>query len=378
MSGPKPRPKIAEIAPYVGGRAKAAGAAHAIKLSSNESPLGASPKAVAAYQAAAAGLHIYPDQHSAALREAIARRHGLEPERVLCGNGSDEILLLLAQAYLGPGDELLHSAHGFLVYPIAARAAGADVITVPERRLTVDVDGLIAHVGPRTRLVMIANPSNPTGTYLPLAELKRLRAGLPQDVLLVIDAAYAEYVRANDYEAGISLVREADNVVMTRTFSKIYGLAGLRLGWAYCPVPVAEALNRIRNPHNTSIAAQHAGIAALADTEHIERSIAHNTQWRDWLTDEIGKLGLVVVPSQANFVLVRFADEAAAEAADAFLTARGLLLRRVAAYGLPDSLRLSIGSEEANRLVVAALADFMARKNLAQKNLTPKNSGAAR
>ena len=359
MSGPKPRPKIAEIAPYVGGRAKLPGVARVIKLSSNESPFGASPGAAQAYQTAAASMHIYPDQHSVALREAIARRHGLEPERIICGNGSDEIFHLLAQAYLGPGDELIHSAHGFLVYPIAARAAGADVIVVPERQLTVDVDGLLAHIGPRTRLVMIANPNNPTGTYLPLSELKRLRAKLSADILLVVDAAYAEYVRANDYEAGISLVRGADNVVMTRTFSKIYGLAALRLGWAYAPAAIAETLNRIRSPFNISIPAQEAGIAALADTGHIDRSIAHNEQWRAWLTTEIGKLGLGVVPSQANFLLIRFADAGAAEAADAFLTGRGLLLRRVAAYGLPECLRLTVGSEEASRLVVAALAEFL-------------------
>jgi histidinol-phosphate aminotransferase len=357
-TGPTPRPKIAEIAPYVGGRTKAPGAARVIKLSSNESPFGASPEAIRAYQEAVQRMHLYPDQHSVSLREAIARRHGLEPERILCGNGSDELFHLLAQAYLGPGDELLHSAHGFLVYPIAARAAGADVVTVPERNLTVDVDALLAQAGPRTKLVMVANPNNPTGTYLPLSELKRLRAGLREDIILVIDAAYAEYVRANDYDAGISMVRESNNVVMTRTFSKIYGLAALRLGWAYGPAAIIETLNRIRSPFNISIPAQEAGIAALADQAHIERSILHNEQWRNWLAGELGKLGLQVVPSQANFLLIRFGDQAKAEAADAFLTARGLLLRHVPAYGLPDCLRVTIGTEEANRLVVAALTEF--------------------
>ena len=359
MTGPTPRPKIAEIAPYVGGRTKAPGVERVIKLSSNESPFGASPAATAAYLAAGAKLHLYPDQHSVALRAAIARHHGLQPDRILIGNGSDELFHLLAQAYLGPGDELLHSEHGFLVYPIAAQAAGADVIIVPERDLTVDVDALLARVGPRTKLVMIANPNNPTGSYLPVPELKRLRAGLPEPVILVIDSAYAEYARANDYEAGLSLVHDAGNVVMTRTFSKIYGLAALRIGWAYGPAAIIETMNRIRSPFNISIPAHEAGIAALADQAHIERSIRHNERWRAWLTDEIGRLGLTVMPSQANFLLIRFGDPARAEAADAFLTAHGLLLRRVTAYGLPDALRMTVAGEEANRLAVAALGDFL-------------------
>jgi len=362
MSPPKPRPKIAEISAYVGGRHKAPGAARVIKLSANETPLGPSPKAVAAYQAGLSSLHIYPDQHYPALREAIAKRHGLEPDRIICGNGSDELFHLLAQAFLGPGDELLHSAHGFLVYPIAARAAGADVIVVPERKFTADVDALLAHVGPRTRLVMIANPNNPTGTYLPLSEIKRLRAGLPPDVLLVLDAAYCEYATANDYESGLELARESDNVVMTRTFSKIYGLAALRLGWAYGPAAITQTINRIRSPFNLSTPAQEAGIAAIADQAHIDRSIAHNETWRRWLTEQMTALGLEVIPSQANFILMRFAGgEKQARAADEFLTARGLLLRQVSAYGLPDCLRLTVGTEEANKLVVAALGEFVGK-----------------
>jgi histidinol-phosphate aminotransferase len=362
MTPPKPRPKIAEISPYVGGRAKLAGQSRVIKLSANETPLGASPKAAAAYQAALGSLHIYPDQHASALREVIAARHGLEAARIVCGNGSDELFHLIAQAYLGPGDELVHSAHGFTVYPIAARAAGGDVVVAPERDLTVDVDALLAHVGPRTRAVMIANPNNPTGTYLPLSEIRRLRDGLPGDVLLVLDAAYAEYASANDYDSGLSMAREADNVVMTRTFSKIYGLAALRLGWAYCPLAVAETLNRIRSPFNLSTPAQAAGIAALEDQGHIDKAAAHNETWRRWLTRELGARGLQVVPSQGNFILIRFAAGArGASAADEFLSARGLLLRRVEAYGLPDCLRLTVGTEEANRLVVAALGEFMSK-----------------
>lgn len=359
MTGPEPRPKIADISPYVGGRAKALGVAHVVKLSANETPFGPSPRARAAFERAAGAMHLYPDQHALALREAIARRFAIEPERIICGNGSDEIFHLIAQAYLGPGDELLHSAHGFLVYPIAARAAGADVIVVPESAFTVDVDALLARMGPRTRAVMIANPNNPTGTYLPQPELMRLRRALPDQVLLVIDAAYADYVRANDYEAGIGMVRQSSNVVMTRTFSKIYGLAALRLGWAYCPAAVADTINRIRSPFNISTPAQEAGIAALEDEAHIERAVAHNEQWRRWVSEEIIKLGLRVVPSQANFILIGFADAAQAQAADEFLTAQGVLLRRVASYGLPQCLRMTIGSEADNRMALEGLRAFL-------------------
>lgn len=357
---PKPRTGIETIAPYVGGRAKMAGVTRVVKLSANETPLGPSPRAVAAYHEAGVALHRYPDGGSTVLREAIARRHGLEADQIVCGNGSDELFHLIAQAYLGPGDEILHSAHGFLVYPIAARAAGADVVVVPEPNLRVDVDGIIARVGPRTRIVMIANPNNPTGTYLTAGEILRLREGLPGDVLLVLDGAYAEYVQRNDFTPGEAMVRGSDNTVMTRTFSKAYGLAGLRIGWAYCPPAIAQTLNRIRSPFNLSIPAQHAAVAALADEAHLTQAVAHNTKWRAWLEQEIAALGLDVVPSAANFVLIRFPAVPGRTAgdADAFLTAQGLLLRQVAAYALPDCLRLTVGLEDDNKAVVAALARF--------------------
>jgi len=358
---PKPRAGIESIAPYVGGRAKMAGLARVIKLSANETPLGASPRAIAAYHEAGNALHRYPDGGSTVLREAIARRHGLEADQIVCGNGSDELFHLIAQAYLGPGDEILHSAHGFLVYPIAARAAGGDVVVVPEPDLRVDVDGLLARVGPRTRIVMIANPNNPTGTYLSTSEVVRLREGLPRDVLLVLDGAYAEYVQRNDFTTGEALVRDGENTVMTRTFSKAYGLAGLRIGWAYCPATIAQTLNRIRSPFNLSIPAQHAGAAALADEAHLAHAIAHNSKWRVWLEREIAALGLEVVPSAANFVLIKFPNVPGRSAgeADAYLTQRGLLLRQVAAYGLPDCLRLTVGVEDDNKAVVAALGAFL-------------------
>src|SRR5690349_135961 len=285
---PKPRPGVLDIQAYVPGKSSAPGVAKVFKLSSNETPLGASPKAVDAYSAVGAHLHDYPDGSATELREAIGRTYGLDPARIVCGAGSDDLLNLLARAYLQDGDEAIHTTHGFLVYPIATLGAGATPVVAAEKDYTADVDAILAKVTPRTKIVFLANPNNPTGTYLPFDEVKRLRAGLPSHVLLVIDAAYAEYVRRNDYEAGIELVATTENTVMCRTFSKIYGLAAVRLGWLYGPPEVLDALNRIRAPFNVSSPAIAAGIAALADTAHLERSRAHNDQWLPWLTEEIG------------------------------------------------------------------------------------------
>ncbi|MBI2718715.1 MAG: histidinol-phosphate transaminase [Rhizobiales bacterium] len=357
---PQPRPGILDISPYVPGKSGAKGA-KIHKLSSNESPLGASPAALATYRAAAGELALYPDGSATALREAIAGRYGLRPETIVCGAGSDELLQLLAHAYLGPGDEAIYSQYGFLVYPIAIMANGAAAVVAPETDETADVDAMLARLTPRTRMVFLANPNNPTGTYLPFSEVKRLHAGLPSHVLLVLDAAYAEYVRRNDYEAGVELVSTFDNVVMTRTFSKIYGLAALRLGWAYCPSHVADVLNRIRGPFNVSMPAQAAGVAAIADQGFVEVAVAHNERWLPWLAHELAALGLKVTPSVGNFILVHFPLEARrnAAAADAYLQSHGLVVRRMEAYGLAPALRISIGSEEANRDLIAALKDFL-------------------
>lgn len=361
LTMPEPRPGILDIAPYVPGKSEATGGDRLHKLSSNESPLGPSPKAAAAFTAAAASLHCYPDGSVGELRRAIAARHGLNPDHIVCGAGSDELLQLIAHAYLGPGDEAIHTAHGFLVYPIAIRANGAIPVVASERDLTADVDDILARVTPRTRLVFLANPNNPTGTYVPFDEVQRLHAGLPSGCLLVVDAAYAEYVRRNDYAAGIELVANAANVVMTRTFSKAYGLASLRLGWAYCPAHVADVLNRIRGPFNVNGPAIAAGVAAVADQAHLEAAVAHNERWLPWLTDELSGLGLKVTPSAANFVLIHFPAEErlSAKAADHYLSRNGLVLRRMEGYGLPAALRASVGSEEANRALVAALARFL-------------------
>jgi histidinol-phosphate aminotransferase len=333
-----------------------------IKLSSNESPLGPSPRAVAAIERAAGQVHRYPDGGSADLRDALGGHYGLDPTRIVCANGSDEIFQLVCRAYVGEGNEVLYSEHGFLMYPIVARAAGATPVTAPEVEMTANVDTLLARVSERTRVVFLANPNNPTGTYLPRGEVARLRAGLPPEVLLVVDAAYAEYVLHNDYEAGIRLVDDGDSTIMTRTFSKIYGLAGLRLGWAYCPRAVADVLNRVRGPFNVTLPAQVAGIEALRDVPFMDRARSHNEKWRDWLTDQLVALGLEVTPSVANFVLVRFtpADGRSARDANADLAAQGILVRGMDAYGLPDCLRITVGLEHDNLAVVGALTGFLA------------------
>jgi histidinol-phosphate aminotransferase len=364
LQRPMPRPGVLAIQPYVPGKSSAPGVAKIHKLSSNETPLGPSPKAIAAYQSVAAHLQDYPDGAATKLREAIGRAFGLDPARIVCGAGSDDLLNLLARAYLADGDEAIHTTHGFLVYPIATLGSGATPIVAPEKNYAADVDAILARVTERTKVVFLANPNNPTGTYVPFDEVKRLHRALPPHVLLVLDAAYAEYVRRNDYEAGIELVATSENVVMCRTFSKIYGLAALRLGWLYGPAHVVDAINRIRGPFNVNAAAQAAGIAAIQDTAHVETSRAHNDKWLSWLTDEVRKLGLEVTPSIANFILIHFPEKnghTAAEA-DAFLSARGLILRRVAAYKLPNALRMSVGSEEANRLVLKALGEFLGRQ----------------
>ncbi len=361
MASPTPVPGVLDIQPYVGGRSAAPGATRIFKLSSNESPLGASPRAIAAYAEAADRLHAYPEGSAAVLRDAIADLYGLNPDRIVCGNGSDELLHLIAQCYCRPGDEVLFSEHGFLVYPIAARAASAIPVTAPETGLTASVDALIAKLSPRTRIVFLANPNNPTGTYLPVDEVKRLHAALSPETILVLDAAYAEYVKRNDYEAGIELVANSENVVMTRTLSKVYGLAALRVGWAFCPEGIAGVLNRTRGPFNVSIPAQMAGAAALRDTAFTEAAVAHNTEWLNFLTGEIARIGYRVTAGVGNFLLVHFEPQPAprnAAAADAFLMQRGLIVRGVSNYGLPDALRISVGTEEANRLLIAALRDF--------------------
>ena len=360
MTGPQPKPGILDIAPYVGGEANVEGVARVVRLASNETPLGPSPKAVSAYKKLAGELHRYPDGGAEALRIAIADQWRLDRKRLVCSDGSDEMIGLLARAYAGPGDEILFSQHGFLMYSIATMAAGAVAVKAPEAELTTDIDALLERVSPRTRILFLANPNNPTGTYLSRQALTRLHAELPGDVILVIDAAYAEYVDVDDYTPGADLVEAHDNVVMLRTFSKIYGLAALRLGWAYGPREIVDVLNRVRGPFNVNQAAQVAGIAAVRDTAHLARSKAHNDKWRPWLSEKLRELGLEFTPSVANFILARFPDgpEMATAAAD-HLRQAGILVRGMAAYGLPDCLRITVGLEDENIALLDTLIEFM-------------------
>lgn len=358
---PLPKPGILDIHAYVPGKSKVDGVAEPIKLSSNENILGSSEAARAAFAEAAQTLHLYPDSRATALRAAVAAHFDLEPERLVFGDGTDEVLHLLNQVFLEPGDNIVMGQYGFSAYSIGARACQAVVKHAPEPNYHVSVDAMLAEVDARTRLVFITQPGNPTGTFLARDELAALHAGLPPSVVLVLDGAYAEFADDPRFDDGLALARRAENVVVTRTFSKLHGLAALRIGWAYCPAPIADAVDRIRAPFNTSIAAQAAAVASLADADFQARSQAHVWRWRPWLAQQLGGLGLEIVPSQANFVLAGFPKtpgRTAAEA-EAFLAGRGYIVRGVGNYGLPDHLRITIGLEAHNRDVVDALTEFM-------------------
>jgi histidinol-phosphate aminotransferase len=361
MSALTPRPGIMKIAPYVPGKDSVEGRQTVAKLSSNEGALGPSPKAMAAYAKAAAELHRYPDGATDKLRHAIGRQYGLDARRIICGSGSDELLNLLIRAYCGPGDELLYSQFGFLMYPINALGVGATPVAAPEKDYRADVDAMLARVTDKTRVVCIANPNNPTGSYVTKDDVRRLQAGLPKNVLLVIDAAYAEYVSRNDYESGVELVDQVENVVMTRTFSKIYGMGGLRLGWMYGPAGIVDVINRLRQPFNVNLAAQLAGIAALDDIAHTDASRTNNDIWLPWLSAEMAKLRLAPLPSVGNFLTIGFGSNERAAAANDWLMSDGLIPRMIAGYGMPEYLRITIGTEKEMKLVQASLARFVAQ-----------------
>ena len=358
-----PRRGILEILPYVPGKSSVEGKQDSIKLSANESALGPSPKALSAFCEAGNSLHLYPDGTSIELRGALGLANGLNPDRIVCGAGSDELLYNLARGYAGPGDEILFGEHGFNVYPIVAYCVGANPVKVREKNLTFDVDATLARVTTKTRIVFIANPNNPTGSYIPAEELTRLRAGLREDILLVIDCAYAEFVTGTDYNVGFDLVDGAENTVVTRTFSKIYALASLRVGWAYCPPSIADVLNRLRAPFNLSTASQLAGKAAVEDVGHVEAAQDHNMVWLPWLRDRLTECGLTVYPSAANFLLVRFPDDAAhnSQGAMAFFRSKGIIPRETSVYGLPECLRVTIGREDAMKAFAVNAKEFMAK-----------------
>lgn len=361
LTKPTAKAGILDISAYKPGRATAEGVKDPVKLSANENILGSSPKAKAAFAAGMDRLHLYPDGQNQALRAAIAQRYDLEPARLTFGCGSDEIFAILNQVLLEPGDNIVQGQYGFAAYAIGARACQAEVRFAPEPDLRIDVDEVLAQVDERTRIVFIANPANPTGTWLTGEEIGRLHAGLPPHVVLVLDGAYAEFATDPAYRDGLALARDAKNVLVTRTFSKMHGLAALRIGWAYGAPDLIDALERIRPPFNTSIPAQEAALAALADEAFQLASVAHVEQWRPWLVQQLGGLGLETAPSAANFLLVRFPQRAGTTAAEAepFLASRGLLLRAVAGYGLPDHLRITVGLDHHNRALIQALQDFL-------------------
>lgn len=354
-----PQPGIMDISLYQAGKSHVTGQARVIKLSANENPFGPSPKAIAAAQAAAPDLHRYPSTDHAELRTAIGEVHDLDPGRIICGVGSDEVLQFITQSYTGPGDEVIYTEHGFSMYPILARQAGATPVCVPERDRMVDVDLILGAVTKRTRLVFLTNPGNPTGTMLDDAEVARLAQGLPAHILLVVDGAYAEFVRGDTpFDGGAALVDAHPNVIMTRTFSKVYGLGGLRVGWGYAAREIIDVLNRVRQPFNLSNLSLNTAEAALRDREYLSFCVTENAKWRDWLAAELAALGVPSDQSQTNFILARFADQDEAEACDAVLQSRGIIVRKVAGYGIPNGLRITVGDEEGCRAVVAGITAF--------------------
>ncbi|WP_298017007.1 histidinol-phosphate transaminase [uncultured Parasphingopyxis sp.] len=365
MTGPTPKPWIDAIHPYTPGRSVASGVERPVKLSSNENPLGTSPAAQRVLAEAQGGLSRYPDPRSTALREAIGVRYGLDPERIICGTGSDELLHLAAGAFAGVGDEVLYVRYGFSVYPIAARRVGAEPVEAPDTDYATNVDALLEAVTSATRVVFLANPNNPTGTFARRDDIARLHAGLPEDVLLVVDQAYAEYLDEADDDGALVLAGNAPNVLVTRTFSKIYGLAAERIGWGYGPAPVIAALDKIRAPFNVTSAGQQAAVAALGDTDFVEASRTHNAKWRGWFEERIagwGNAGLRAVPSKANFVLVEFNGPVTAEQAFEALLQRGYITRWLPGQGLPDALRITIGTEEEMAGLVAALDEVLSNE----------------
>lgn len=358
MTKPAPKEWILGISPYVPGKAAADDGRPLIKLSANENPLGTGEAARAALVAATADLATYPDPGAAKMREAIAAVHGLDPARVIYGTGSDELLHIAASAYAGPGDEILYVHYGFSVYDIAARRVGATPVIAPDKDYATDVDALLACVTDRTKVVFLANPNNPTGTMTPRAEIARLHAALRPDILFVLDQAYAEYLDADEDDGGLELAKTAANVLVTRTFSKIYGLAAERIGWGYASAEIIDALHRIRAPFNVTTAGQAAAIAAVKDQAWVEASRTHNRQWRQWLADEVASLsnhGLRAVPSKANFILILFDGKLSAETAMKGLWDEGFATRWLPGQGLPNGLRITIGTEDQVRAVAAKL-----------------------
>ena len=353
-----PQPGIMGISLYVGGSSSVEGVANVLKLSSNENPLGASEAAKEAVVRASHDLHRYPSTDHAGLRAAIGDVWGVDPARVICGNGSGEVLKLLSEAYAGPGDEVVFTEHGFSMYPIYAHSCGATPVVVAERDRVTDVDAILAACTKKTKLVFLANPNNPTGTMIGEGDVARLADGLPPQAILVLDGAYAEFVEG--FDAGLAVVEARENVFMTRTFSKIYGLGGLRIGWGYGPQAIVDVLQRIRGPFNLSAAALAAAEAAVRDRAFVERCRSENARMRDWMAQALAEIGVPSDTSTANFILARFGSAEEANACDEFLQTQGIIVRRVAGYNLPQCLRITVGDESGCRRVVHAIGQFKA------------------
>lgn len=361
MSGLIPRPWINKLDVYVGGKSQTDGDVEPIKLSSNESALGSSPKAVEAYIAEAHKLHRYPDATYHDLRKTLGEKYNIAPEQIICGVGSDEILKLACRAYLAPGDEVIYSKHSFMMYPIATTSFGGIAVEVEDTDYTANVENILAAITERTRIIFLANPNNPTGTYISAEQVDYLWQNIPDNILLVLDSAYAEFVAEDDYQAGIELVQKSTNVLMTRTFSKLYGLASLRLGWGYACPEVASILDRIRDPFNVPAPTQVAGVAALKDVQFEKKAFDHNAQELAYLRAELKAMGLDPLPSVANFILIRFLDkdQKSASAANSFLLERGYILRWLPKHDLDDCLRLTVGTTAQNKAVIGLLKEFL-------------------
>lgn len=359
MAGPTPLPHISNLKPYVPG-GKLAFDGEVALMASNENPFGPSPKAIVAMQSASTGVHIYPDPTYRELRETIVRAKGIaDVDRLVVSAGSDELIFVLTQCYAGAGDEVLFTDHAFSIYRVAALNTGATPVSVPETNMTACMNALLGGVSERTKVLFLANPNNPTGTMMSLDELKALQDGLPEHVVFVIDGAYAEYAGA-DYEAGIrDLVDRRDNTVMIRTFSKIYGLAALRLGWGYLPKDIADTFQRYRGPFNVNGVSVAGGSAAIQDDEWVDKSIVHNTKWRGKLQSAFEEMGLPTPSSHGNFLIPEFGSSDRAAQANEFLKSKGILIRAIGGYGLPTRLRVTVGTEEDNLRLLSALKEFL-------------------
>ncbi|MEP2533689.1 histidinol-phosphate transaminase [Shimia sp.] len=356
MSVITPQPGIMDIELYVGGKSSIEGKSDVVKLSSNENPFGSSDVVKQVHSKTGHNLNRYPNTDHADLRAAIGDVHGLDPERIICGVGSDEVLQFITQAYAGVGHEVIYTEHGFSMYPILARMVGATPVVVAERERTVDVDAILAACTDKTRIVFIANPANPTGTMIGGNEVARLADGLPEGAILVHDGAYTEYVEGHD--GGAALVEARENVIMTRTFSKIYGLGGMRIGWGYAPKEIIDVLNRLRQPFNLSTIQLALGEAAVRDQAWVTKCRTENARLRAWLAEALAELGVPSDTSTANFILARFANQEEAEACDAYLKTQGILVRLVTGYGLPNCLRITVGDEAGCRRVAHAIGQF--------------------